>query len=243
MLTLYYGAYAHLPGENTVVIGRRSEFSAEEIPYQEIVTWTITGRVEGDDPAAVRLELLRLEAAYRKHNQPARLVHSDGTVCHSLTGAGSLTGVKVVSLPSFPRADGAEYTTYRNYTIQLECKFLIGNPNTAVRSWTETLTFRGGRPRRGVIETADGDPIEYVSAKRTAYRCTQSGQAVGFLQYPAGAAVPLFPLDLLEESETVSFGSAKLDGNRLVDWPVSWNFNFVSAAPLRALPRTILTAG
>lgn len=244
-MILTYGNYAHLPGECAVAINRRTAFSDTGIPYRETVQWTIEGRVEADTPAGVWAELARLEAAYRVPNRAARLVHADGFVAHQLLPLGSLSGVKVVQPPSFPNGTGAEYSTFRNYQIVLEAEYPVGNPNTLLRSWTETLTFRGGGPDRRLVETVDGPPVEYLAKRRTVFRCTQSGTAVGFLAYPPPAAVarPLFPAALEGAEHPVTYGSPRSDGPRLVDWPISWSYSFASAVPFVGLPRTIFTAG
>lgn len=244
MLTLRYGAYSHLPGECAVRINQQVVYDEQTgIPHQLLVSWDVEGRVEADTPAGVAVQVRRLEAAYSRPFLTARLLHADGFVAHELSGAGSLSGVRVVQPPSYPNAQGAEFSTYRNYVLRLECKYPVGDPNTALRSWQETLTFSGGRPARGIITCASGPPVPYISAAYTPYRVTQSGSAVGYLGYPPlSLVVPLFGYDLLEgEGDPITFGSPRSDGRRLVDWPISWTFRFVSAAPLVGRPRTLFT--
>ncbi len=68
----------------------------------------------------------------------------------------------------------------------------------------------------------------------TAYRATQTGQAVGLYGYPP-VPPPLFP-GKLEEGGRPTLGSPRLRNGVYVDWPVSWSYSFVSATPLVGFP-------
>lgn len=241
-MRLYYGSYQHDENEVTVSISKGVNETEGGLPYETVHTWQVQGRVVADTTAGVVQKLVALERAYGVWFRDARLVAADGTLCHSLVNAGSVSGVKVVSPPHYPDGGGPQLTTFRDYAITLTATYPAVGALAAVRAWQETLTFSGGYPVRRLMRTKNTLPVVWVDAAITPYRCVQAGSAVGAYAYPP-VPPPLWPTALEGENPVqVSRGAPRTLGGRLVDWPVQWAYNFAATAPLIGLP-TVLPTG
>jgi hypothetical protein len=152
---------------------------------------------------------------------------------HSLISGSSITGVKVVSPVSYPNGEGAQGSTFRDYTVVLSADYPDSNFNP-MRAFQETLSFSGGGPRRVVLECTNGPPQEQLISAFSVYRASQSGSALGTFGYPPIPS-PIFP-GKLERAPDVTFGSPKLRNGIYSDFPVQWNYVYVSATPLAAFP-------
>jgi len=239
-LYLQYGNYRHLLGEVDLSVQRQTRFSEAERPIEEQVSWTISARAEGDTLPLLLAELVKVNLAYQARNQypVARLLSETGAVVHELNGPRSIAGIKVVQPPSFGSGRGAEFTTYANYTVRLEAEFFVGDPATALVSFQESLSFGGGHPERGLLTLSAGRPVEFVSARQTPYRCTQSIRAVGLTAYPTWAVRPAFSLALLEGPDhPATFDSPRARNSRDTHFGLSKTFRFASATPLVGVPR------
>lgn len=182
---------------------------------------------------ALMVAVRAMESAYSVWYRDLGL-YDGSTVLMSLPNRGSLTGVKIVRPPAIPRGEGAQLTTFLDYTITATADYPAGSGTGLLRSFSETLAFSGGGPRRAVLECVNVPPQEQVLTAYTAYRATQTGQAVGMFAYPPVPA-PLFP-GKLEVALQPAFGSPKLRNGVYTDFPVSWSYSFVSATPLVGFP-------
>lgn len=235
-MILRYGSYSTADSECSVTIDRQALLNAAEQPYALRHTWDITGTLFANDTSSLVTALLALERAFATWYLDLALLDSNGNVCHALPSAGSLTGVRILKPPSFPKGDGAELSTFRTYTIQATADYPygLGQVVNPLKSFTETLTVWGGGPRRTVVECAAGLPQPQILNEFTAFRATQVGSAVGMFGYPP-IPDPLFPL-ALEENGQPSFTGGQLRGGVYVDFGVAWNYRFISATPLVGLP-------
>ena len=240
-MRLIYGSYQHDDGEAAVSINRQAKETEAGIPYALTHTWQIQGQLQGTSTTEVRDKILALERAYAVWNRDLRLVASDGTVLHALPVAGSISGVRVIQPPSFPDGTGAQYTTYRDYTIVVQAEYPYGpalfDPGSSggylLKRFSETVSFSGGGPKRTVIETINTPPIEQLVASHTAYRASQSGIAIGYLGYPPVNVIapPLWPR-YLAEAPKISRKSAVVQNGVPTDFEVSWSYEFLSPVPL-----------
>ena len=249
-MRLIYGSYQHDDGEVTVSISRQAKETDAGIPYALTHTWQIQGQIQGASTTEVRDKILALERAYTFWNRNLRLVASDGTVLHELPVAGSISGVRVIQPPSFPDGAGAQYTTYRDYTIIVQAEYPYG-PTLGIaggflrgfaggyllKRFSETVSFSGGGPKRAIIETINTPPILQLVGAYTAYRATQSGIAVGYLGYPPVNVIapPLWPRYLME-SPKITRKSAVMQNGIPTDFEVTWSYEFASPVPLYGGP-------
>lgn len=232
-MILKYGSYAHASGEVTLSISQRAAYNETGNRSGYIASWTISGILHGTDAADVRTKLLALEAAYGSDGYDLVLYAADGvTVRHSMLNAGSRAGVKIVSL-DYPTGDGAEYVTYRSYTITAEAEY---NQDLGIYSISETYTFGGGGQQKIVIPTLYGPPIEQLIRQQTPYICQQQGQAIGVAAYPTVPG-PAFPNAEHRERRRISYSRpTKLGRNGNMMYAVTWAYEFESPSQLFALP-------
>lgn len=240
-MKLRYGTYTHAAGEVSVSINKTVRETDAGVPYETEHTWVINGTAFGNTTAEVVASLGSLERAYGTWFRDAALFdETTGVVCHALPNAGSTSGVRVLQPPSYPRGDGAELSTFRNYTITLSAIYPAVGQAALIKQWTETLTFSGGIPDRRMVTTVNSLPVPYITARFTPYRATQVGSAVGAYSYPP-VPPPLWPNSLDGPDHPVSYASPTTQKGRLIDWPISWNYRFVASAPLVGRPNVLPT--
>lgn len=232
-MILRYGSYSHEESECTVVLSKEVVENEAGQPYEERQTWTVTGRLQADTPGLLLAKMVALQAAYSVWYRDFGL-YDGNTLMLALVNRGSTSGVKIVRPPSYPQGEGAQLTTFLDYTIVAAATYPAGNGQNPLKAFTETLAFSGGGPRRAVVECVNAPPQEQVLTAFTAYRATQQGSAVGLYGYPP-VPPPLFP-GKLEEAGRPVFGSPKLRNGAYTDFPVSWSYTFASATPLVGLP-------
>jgi hypothetical protein len=230
-----YGSYVHADHETTVSISKQGlENDAGEL-YAQRVTWNVSGQILGDDTSAVVTACAALEAAYRERGRDARLYDASGNVVAELTDGNALTGVRVVQPVAYPLGDGAQFSTFRDYTVVLSADYLLDSGlRSRLRAFTEAVTLFGGGPVRDVVECVNAPAQEQVVSAFSAYRATQSGRAVGIFDYPAAPA-PLWPAKLARAGTFTRETPRRING-RDVDFPLSYQFEFVSGTPLLGVP-------
>ena len=133
---------------------------------------------------------------------------------------------------SFPEGVGAEGITYRNYSLAVEGLLLTGDGT--LLSFVETLSFSGGGPTYGHIETLTGLPVKQQLRNYTVYRVTQQGQAVGISGYPSVPG-PLWPAALMRGGSSERRSPRRI-GNSYTEYPITWQYEFEAAFPLYGNP-------
>jgi hypothetical protein len=139
--------------------------------------------------------------------------------------------------PSFPEGRGAEYSTFRNYTIVLEAEVL--DTSATIVNWHEVLSFQGGGPQFAFLETINGPPQKQLLKQFTTFRATQAGEATGHLGYPVAAA-PLWPAAEHTTSRQIRYELPKRAGPpgspTYTQYRVTWSYSYEDAGPLVGLP-------
>lgn len=234
-LQVVYGNYFHASDEAAVAINRSTALdqTGQGLTYRD--TWVITGEMIADTPTALAARCLLLEAGYSRHYRDAAIIDSSGNVLHLLQNSGSFTGVRVIQPPSYPRADGPELATQRTFQITLEAEyqFAIGD---AYLAYQETVQSGGGGPLLTVVQTITGPPRRQKLADQTPFTAMQSGSATGRLAYPPIPG-PLWPGALMKAPVITRTGPSR-QGQGLIGWSVSWQYEFAAAGPLLGLPTT-----
>jgi len=195
----------------------------------------LKGVLHGTSQANLTTKLNALDAAYTVNGGDAVLFLDDGTTQthHKLISSGTLTGVRVVQPPSFAPGDGAEYSTFRSYTIVLEADF-IGDSN--ILSSEEAVTIVGtGGPRFAYLETLVTSAVRQQVNKFTLVRMTQSGLAKGYLSYPFVPA-PIWPALEDVDQRSIVTRSPKDQGLIFTDFPISWTYKFTSDVAQSGIP-------
>lgn len=240
-MILAYGSYRHALAEAGLSIRRETQFTANGVPTSIRERWRIDGVLQAESPEAVTRAIHDLQTAYSRQLQDVALYLPDGTTptAHVILSRDTIGGVRVTQPPSFPQGRGAEYSTFRSYTIELEADLPVsGEANPSLR-WEEVLSFSGGGPRWVYLATLAGPPVRQQVEESTPYRATQSGRAVGLREYPTPAA-PIWPSAWHQDASTITRRLPRRIGAGTAatetDFEVTWLYQFESASPLVAQP-------
>src|SRR5258708_7262737 len=153
---LRYGPYTHAQNEPAVQIGKRAIFSPRGLRQAVRETWRIVGVLHAASQPALTAAIAGLRAAYNVNGYDLGLYLDDQTTLtdHVMTSTAALGGTRVTAL-DFPTGSGAEYSTFRSYSITVEADF----PDTSnnLLDFSETLSFAGsGGPRIGFFSPLPG---------------------------------------------------------------------------------------
>ena len=238
---LKYGSYTHALDEAEVAIVEDVERDQDEAPLRSVIRWSIRGLLQAADTDALITAMRALEAAYASDGSDIYILKDDQTtVCHSILSRETDGGVKIVRRPSYPIGRGAELSTYRSYEITIEAVKAFTSRLGAVLSYVEQLTISGGGPRYSILELRNGAPQVQLVSQQTAYTATQSGQAVGYNDWPDipppywGAPIFDQPNSSYSRSLPKLMGSGR--NRRFREYPISWSYRFQSASPLSGSP-------
>ncbi len=240
-MILAYGDYRHALGETAVIISREGVFSASGEPLAVRERWLIEGALQAATPALLTQAIQTLVAAYGANGLDLTLYLPDGTTpsAHRIVSSQTLGGTRVVRPPSFPQGKGAEYATYRSYSIEIEAEVPSTDSSSVLLVWDEVLTFSGGGPRWTYLATLTGTPILQTLQQSTPYRATQVGRAIGYSSYPTPAS-PIWPLALHTDEVTIMRKLPRRAANgvhaRDVEYEVTWSYRFDSDLPLSGDP-------
>ncbi len=227
-MQFFYGSYPHDANELTVQVQERTERTAAGLPLKRVVTYTIRGRKIGSS-ASISTQMAALVAAYSQDGQDFVGVDDDGApTYYRLISSETFGGVRVLSLPHIPAAQGADYATKIDYEIVLEAQYLLTSGD-AFDDFSETVAIEGGGPLMIVLPTVEGDPIEQIVAEKSPWFCRQSGQATSYspsVQVPQ----PLFPAKRTSwKLPTVTRFLNNSTGT--FRYRYSWDYEFQSAGP------------
>lgn len=239
---LQYGSYTHALGEARVTIMREALKNAAGDYYAQLERWDIDGRLTAADASALSTAITALEAAYASGGYDLKLLLPDGVTAssHQLLTANCEGGTKIAKPVSYPVGAGAEYSTFRTYSLSVEGEIPLAVGQNPIVEWRETLAFTGnGGPRFVVIECRNGPPQVQQVSQQTPARCIQSGRAVGYQQYPFPPS-PIWPVyeqrDLRQINLTSPETSGSGAGRTYQNYEISWSYSFLAPVPLSGFP-------
>lgn len=209
------------------------------IPYAYAGTVRVSGYLEGSGQADLTTKQLALEAALKTPGDLTLLQDSGAPSATRLTNTNAISGVMVIDGPDFPGDTGGEYGNYRKFEFTVWGEFPIAGVNThVVLSFNETLVRMGGGPFRVSKRSPNANAPQIQTVFREGqveYKLTQSGQAVGYLRYPAFPP-PLFPGNL-EDSPVLRHMSPHRNGQGYEKWGIAWEYKFIANGDvLQAFP-------
>ena len=240
---IQYGNYRHAIGEASIVVSQQPEYQSG-IAVAIRVRYDVAGRLQITDQgnlsanqAAMTAALAALESAYEVNGLDFGLYQDNGAPTqHVLLSNNSLGGNRVVMCPSYPRGNGAEYSTFRNYTLAVEG--LIPNTFAGLIEWHETLDFSGGGPQVVWLECLTGDPQPQLVKEQTTFKARQSGSCLGNLGF-VPAPDPLWPYALHADRTSIRLTNPErlgITGVVYRNYRTEWSYEFEDAAPLAGLP-------
>ena len=229
-----YGNYSHDPGEVEYSIQRSATETERRQVYADNVTVTLNGRRFADSSREIERKLKGLLAAYAKQNQDFAIIIDRQKSVINKRSRDTISGIRVVQQPSLPSNRLASHVTYLDYTIQLQWETLIADMAFALRSFRETVTFEGGGPTFGHLETIDTLPQKQQTRRFTVYTAQQTGSAVGLFTRPR-LPPPIWP-QAVTRAPRRSLDNGLLVGNTQTDLGITWDYQFESALPLFGVP-------
>jgi hypothetical protein len=152
----------------------------------------------------------------------------------------SISGVRITDGPHFEEAQGAEFVTLRRCRFTGSATFLCPGTAAVIVEYRESLSFFGNcGPQMSWRHPVNTGPILQQVFPSTTMRVVQSGRAVGHLVRPPPQP-PMFPLITMhqERSRVTPDDPTRIGPGPagLINWPISWNYEFESAVPLVGLP-------
>jgi len=234
-----YGNYSHATGEVGFNIERDYVLDAAKRPVLLNESWTLNGRLytRNGDTKSTDSAIAALEAAYSIPKQELALLHADGSpTINRIRPSECLEGPRITRPISYPNGKGPYFALWVDFTVTLSCTRAVGSAPIYM-SFEESLTFEGGGAQRGIIEVLRGSPQVQLCRRKTIYKATQRGSAVGFYASPSVPS-PLFPEALMRDPSAypVTYGPRQRIGDFGFGYPVSWEYQFESAQPLTGTP-------
>ncbi len=238
---LKWGSYTFDDGACKIATSGGLVFNEGGQPLSQRRRVDVDGYLSANGQVACTLAMSALETALARQYQDLILYNDDGSVsATALLNSSSISGVRVVSSPSYPDWKGNERNQFVRFTFAVEAEYPLSNTQNMLVSFRERLSFSGGGPRRVVMEALDTLPQTQTVRLFTAYQVIQQGQAVGYRATPA-APQSIWP-DALMESPNFDYDSPTRAGGfgsvpaKYKDFFVSWRYLHKSPTPLTGSP-------
>jgi hypothetical protein len=231
---LRFGNYTHAVDEAAVVISKRRKINERGFPVGGTETWQIQGQLNGNSVSDLTTKIQALEAAYAKGGQDIYLLDDNyNQTAHYLRSSDTVSGVVATAIV-YPFQNGAEYTTFRNYSIEVQASYDIdgggggaaGGQNNVVE-FDQTTSWQGsGGPQFIVRTTRYGRPIYQQVARETPIMVQQTGSALGYRTYPVPPP-PLYPNFEHVERRQITRQHPRIasrEGER--EFRINWSYSF-----------------
>jgi len=232
---LKYGTYTHAQGEAEVSISRAELRTGTDQVYGYTERWTINGQLIGTSATNIDSQVESLEAAYAINERDLIFLLPDGSTPSELglLTASCAGGTRVAMPPSYPSNRGAAYVTFLPYQIVVEGDVITDV--TVTSEFHETLTFSGGGAVYGHLETLASAPVKQLLRRKSIYRATQAGRAVGKFAYPS-VPNPIWPGALIAAPTITRKNPRRRGGADYEDFETTWQYQFESRVPLSGNP-------
>ena len=229
-----YGSYTHAIDEASLSISKKRTVNERGVIIGGTETWTISGMLHGNSVSDLTTKINALEAAYARVNQDIYLLDdSYNPTAHYMISSQTVSGVRALVI-TYPFENGAEYTTFRSYTIEVESSYDVdgggggGNSNqNNVIEFDQTISWQGtGGPQFIVRTPRYGPPIYQQVSRSTPILVQQAGMALGYRGYPTPPN-PIYPryehLDRRQITQQFPQVATK-EGQR--EFRINWNYSF-----------------
>lgn len=220
-----YGSYVHDDNELTLQMRETIESSQYGMPVKLVRMLSGTGRKLGSS-ALINDQIRRLQRAYSVDSKDFVFRDDNGVeLWYTMRSADYFGGLHVVEPPHVPSAQGADLVTKAEYKFTLRGEINLV-ANTELFDLTETVQMAGGGPRRIIMETAEGEPVEQTVVRKTAFTARQIGSATAFSP-TANIPPPRWPAQRIDDRtpEVVEFYDQQTKSKR---YRLSWAYDFQS---------------
>lgn len=240
-----YGNYRHASGEGLLrVLPPQTTFTQAGLVESVTHRWAFEGRLQANTPAELTTAIQAMRAAYDVQGLSCGLFEDDGTpTAHIFNNLGGV--IHVVSGPSFPATTPGDYTTFVDYTIEIEARVTPetdGGGDGSRLDFQEQLSFSGGGPIYVYRVARNGAPQRQLVTEQDTFKATQEGECTCRGMWPLPPQ-PKWPESLLQQQSTIVMHPAMRSGavGQEIIWTckTSWRYVFESASPMYGLPSTI----
>lgn len=212
-------------------------------PLRRVVTISVDATLDGTGQAALTAAEDACKLALAQSYQDFILKQDSGAASGTrLINQESLSGVRVVSGPDFYDASNGEYVNQRKVRFTAEAVYVYPGSESAIVSWTETLSVQGdgGPDHVWRFPINKFDPFPQEVSRRSLIVTTQSGSAVGHVRYP-DFPPPRFgkrPRNavFVGKAAVNNTGTPKALGQGWIEWPINWSYQWNSIVVLAGTP-------
>lgn len=231
---LSYGNYSHAANEVVLrSISKSKTVGPRGFVTEMTETWSLEGILQAASVSALTTAMAALEDAYSQGGKDLIFSIDGNRTRHVLLGSTGLGGPIPLGL-NWENQFNAEYTTFRSYTIDIECRIPVAEQE--LLDFRESLVSSGGLPVFRIHELRNGPPIVQMVSPASAYRATQSGSALGLSKYPAPSP-PIFGTSSppLVDREIGVDTPENWRGSR-INYAKKWTYTYSSVGPLFGTP-------
>jgi hypothetical protein len=234
-MQMFWGSYGFAVNSTLLSASIETLKNSGGQPYAQRKSITVTAYLYGNgDTALTQAENALKTALAQPYQDLIFYTNEGGQSSEVLLNAKSITGVVITKGPDFKSTSGAEYCTERTCTFTAEAEYQLPGTSSYLLSFTESLTFWGGKPIYAHRLAINATPQKQLIWPYTTYQCTQQGTAVSYqLPYPRPKA-PWFP-NALKEGGRFPQKSPTRKGNGYEGYEQGWEYHFESATPLAAV--------
>jgi len=232
---LKYGTFTHEINEVSLQISVTPEITERGDKIADIEIWNISGLIIGTSIVDLTTKIDAIKAAYAINNQDIELLTDGGSsTSHSMFKVDVFGDIRVTSGPSFPEGNGVEYATVRTFNITVEGRTL--DPSALeLLAFSDSISIDEGIPDFTHLIPIEGVPQKQFVNEQTPWTASQQGTAVGKTAYPFFAVPsPAFPDSL--KKKNIAKVNPKFDRGSLIEFQISWSYQFESADELDANP-------
>jgi hypothetical protein len=229
---LRYGTYNHANNSVRIAIVKDVMLSESGVRRGIMERWDIDGMLLGDDAAELTGRILTIESVYADDAKDLRLYEDDGTAAaHFLLSRKCRGGTRVVRRPSFPKGDGAEYATMRNYSVAVEGE--LADVGGTLLHYREALNWTGSLGVDwGYLVPLNGPPQPQLFTQQTLQTVIQEGFAVGSGSYPTPPG-PIWPEQEIGKQRRIRM---EIPSRFTNERRISWTYVHVSPTELPGVP-------
>ncbi len=235
------GSFSFQVNEASLNISRRGLVGDNGLVYAWEHNWNISGRLIRDTVAELTTAIELLEDAARNIDGDCRVLFDSGVrTAHFIPLGLTLNGIRAIVPPSYPTSEGAEYVTYRTFTmtVQAEVGFTPAGGQQAqsigITNWQETISVSGGHPLDVNLICLNAPPVRQRVSPQVPWVGVQTGRAMGLYGYPAKPANVFVGASIDQDMEEYATPDQNNAGPTIQrsNYPVSWTYRVSSPDPL-----------
>jgi hypothetical protein len=231
-----YNGFLSDAGECSCTRRRTAVMGSNYLQYGWDYTAEITGESILSGPSAIPAKVAALDAAFSTSGYDL-IVYNDDAATVLFT----LPKVQIQGGVDFPNAgagaqQGSEWVNKLTWGVTLTGRYALPQINPAtILSFTESIEYSGGGPKRVFVEQRNGPPILQIPTAQTVYQAVQEGSMIGINKLYLKPPLPLFGTPWENPVlRPATLQPSQVQGTPffLPQYQITWRYLFKSAAPL-----------